>query len=104
MGHGNGHAGIGVFKPHNEGVGTVIHGQKAGLPLPEVFFCDSTIYFFGNAASQGIVEIFDQGVVGQGGFEQFSARGVIIGGDLGTVGFCGQETVQVVRVDRRAGG
>ena len=42
-GHGHGHAAIGVLEPHEEVVGTVVHGQKMGQALPKVFFGEDSI-------------------------------------------------------------
>ena len=43
-GHGHGHAAVGVLEPHKEEevVGAVVHGQKLGQALPDIFFGDGS--------------------------------------------------------------
>lgn len=103
-GHGDGHPAVRVLEAHEQSIVAVVDGEQAGEALAEVFFDDGAVDLLGDSAAEGVVEVLDEGPVGEAGAEQLAAGGVVVGGDVGAFCSGGEEAVEVVLVGGGAGG
>jgi len=102
LGHGDRQAAVGVLEAHQQVVVAVIDGEQAGQPLPEVFLDDNVVDLFGNPAPPWIVQVLDESPVGQGHAKQFTARRVVVGGEVCADGFAGEKPIETISMFKRA--
>jgi len=86
-----------VFESLFEVTVPIIGGQKGGLVLPQVAFHHGTILDLGDPVAQGVVAILD-GVCRCLYLLETALAVVVVGGDIGTIGFLAQAAIAVVGV------